>query len=63
VNDQEIDQLKPGEQIYKWWDTGAFGVDQQIMTVVRVNRRTVTVLYRGEKGRVRREDINGRWIE
>lgn len=35
--------FKPGDQIYFWFDTGAFGARQSVMTVVRVNPKTVTV--------------------
>jgi len=35
--------LFPGQRVWRWFDTGAFGSDVQPLTVVRVNRCTVTV--------------------
>ena len=34
---------KPGEHIYRWWDSGSGGATMQPLTVVRVNRLTYTV--------------------
>lgn len=38
-----LEDMTPGDRVYRYWDTGAFGVDLQPLTVVRVNRVTVTV--------------------
>lgn len=38
-----IGDVSPGGNFYKWWDSGAMGVSQMVVTVVRVNRATVTV--------------------
>lgn len=34
--------LKPQERVFRWWDAG-FEMTQQPLTVIRVNRKTVTV--------------------
>lgn len=34
----------PGDRVYWWFDTGAMGPKQVAVTVVRVNRKTITVL-------------------
>ena len=56
----EAQALKPGDRIYKWWDSGAMGAQQMSMRVVRVNRTTVTVDYSGGRGRVPFNEIDGR---
>lgn len=54
----------PGDRIYRWWDSGAFGADIQPLTVVRVNRKTVTVRTdQASQFRMRPEDIVGHWME
>lgn len=35
-------KLAQGDRVYRWWDAG-FKMDPQPLTVVRVNRTTVTV--------------------
>ena len=39
------DGLTAGDRVYRYWDSGAMGAAQQNLTVVRVNRRTVTVSF------------------
>lgn len=34
---------KAGDRVYRYWDSGAMGAEMQPLTVVRVNRVTVTV--------------------
>lgn len=36
--------IKKGDRLYVWHDTVAFGMTQWAGTVVRVNRKTVTML-------------------
>ena len=57
----EVRALRPGDRVFHWWDTGAFGATQMPMTVVRVNRTTVTVRAdnSGEVRRVPFEAIDG----
>jgi hypothetical protein len=63
MSDEEIETLAPGERVYSYWDTGALGASAMIMTVVRVNRLTVTVDYRGQRVRCPRSSLVGRWTE
>lgn len=59
----DIDALKPGDRVYRWWDAG-IGYDMQPLTVVRVNRVTVTVnTDQGGRFRLRRADVVGRYTE
>lgn len=59
-----MDTYKPGDRVYRWWDTGALGVSLQPLTVVRVNRKTITVRTdEGTVGRLRPEDIQGHYTE
>lgn len=52
--------LKRGDRIYRWWDSGALGADQQALTVVRVNKVTVTVATdQGNRFRLAPADIVG----
>lgn len=55
------EDVKPGDIIYIWWDTGAMGPRQWLGRVVRVNRKTVTCLMEGrdKPGYIRWEDI---WV-
>ena len=39
----ELSELAKGDRVYRYWNNGAFGVDLQPLTVVRVNRVTATV--------------------
>lgn len=56
--------LAPGDRVFRWWDTGAFGMTMQPLTVVRVNRKTVTVRTRqGSEFRMAPADIGGRLTE
>lgn len=58
------DIFAPGDRIYRWWDSGAFGADIQPLTVVRVNHKTITVRTdQGSQFRMRPDDIVGRWTE
>ena len=53
---------RPGDIVWRWWDSGAFGSEPQILTVVRVNAVTVTVrTEQGTVGRVKPSEIEGRW--
>lgn len=57
---------EPGDRVYRWWDSGAFGSYPQPLTVVRVNRATVTVdTDDGGRFRIRPDLIAGRvhWDE
>lgn len=46
-------ELKPGDRVYVWWDTGAFGARPLTMTVEKVNRKTVDVLVEtGDRRRI-----------
>lgn len=53
---------QPGDRVYRWWDSGALGMQQQPPTVVRVNRVTVTVRTdRGSTFRLPVADVVGRY--
>jgi hypothetical protein len=57
-------ECKPGDRVYRWWDSGAFGMDQQPLTVVRVNRVTVRVRTdQGNEFRINPADIAGYYTE
>jgi hypothetical protein len=43
MSPKTVEALTAGDRVYRWWDTGAFGPSPQPLTVVRVNRLTVTV--------------------
>lgn len=50
--------LSSGDRVARWWDSGAFGMDLQPLTVVRVNRVTATVRTdQGSEFRIRFDDI------
>lgn len=54
---------KSGDRVYRWWDSG-ISVDPQLLTVVRVNRVTITVRTDyGDTFRMRPQDIVGIWHE
>jgi inosine-uridine nucleoside N-ribohydrolase len=51
-----------GDRVYRYWDTVAFGVSMQPLTVVRVNRVSVTVRTdQGSTFRMNPADIAGRY--
>lgn len=57
-------ELAPGARVFRWWDSGAFGMEVQPLTVVRVNRITASV--RTDQGwmfRLPFADIVGRYTE
>lgn len=63
MTDAEIRALRGGDRIYRWWDSG-ISMDPQPLTVVRVNRLTVTVRTdQGNTFRLPQVDIAGRWTE
>lgn len=39
----DLAELYPGARVWRWHDTGAQGASVHVLTVVRVNRVTVTV--------------------
>jgi hypothetical protein len=56
--------LDVGEKVFRWWDSGAFGASLQVLTVIRVNPKTVTVETKyGSQFRMLAGDIAGRYIE
>jgi hypothetical protein len=60
-----IASLQPGERVYRWWDDGWHG-SVQPLTVIRVNRMTVTVRTdEGSSFRLPHADVEGRvdWPE
>lgn len=56
-----ISRVKPGDRVWAWWDTGAMGSDQMIRTVIRVNRKTLTIDSHGKPRRVPFEFFEGIW--
>lgn len=52
----DASQLKSNDRVYRWWDAGST-VDLQPLTIVRVNRATVTV--RTDQGNVFRMSPDG----
>jgi predicted P-loop ATPase len=55
---------QPGDRVYRWWYSHADQADPQPLTVVRVNRKTVTVQTdSGSTFRLSPELIAGRWSE
>lgn len=55
----DIAGLRPGDRIYRWWDAG-ISMENQPLTVIRVNRLTVTVdTDQGNRFRLPHEDIAG----
>lgn len=55
----DVSTLKPGDRVWWWWETN-LSPAQVAVTVVRVNRKTVTVLNGwNEQIRVRHEVIEG----
>jgi hypothetical protein len=59
----DIDALRPGDRVYRWWDAG-IGHDMQPLTVVRVNRVTVTVdTDQGGRFRLPRAAVAGHYTE
>jgi hypothetical protein len=56
----EITALVPGDRVYRWWDAG-IAAEIQELTVIRVNRLTVTVeTASGSRFRLPHADIAGR---
>lgn len=56
-----LTDLHPNDRVYRWWDSGAFGAQIQALTVVRVNRVTVTVRTdAGNTFRLSPADVAGR---
>lgn len=52
--------FKVGERVYRWWDSGALGSEQQELLVCRVNRITYTVQTKqGSVFRVPHSEIVG----
>lgn len=63
MNVDEVQQLQPGDRIYRWWDAG-FEYEIQPLTVVRVNRVSVTVTTdHGGRFRLPHRDVAGRYTE
>lgn len=59
-----VTELRHGDRVYRYWDSGALGVECQPLTVVRVNRLTVTVRTdQGGQFRLPHGDVVGRWTE
>lgn len=59
----EVSTLVPGDRIWRWWDAGIH-MNVQPLTVVRVNRLTVTVeTDQGNRFRLKPEQIEGRYRE
>lgn len=59
----DIDALRPGDRVYRWWDAG-IQYDIQPLTVVRVNRVTVTVdTDQGNRFRLPRPEVVGYYTE
>lgn len=55
--------LKSGDRVWRWWDAGIHA-DVQVLTVVRVNRVTVTVdTDQGNRFRLPHADIVGYYNE
>jgi hypothetical protein len=53
---------QPGDRVWRWWDSGAFGSSPQPLTVIRVNARTVTVATdEGARFRVAPNQLEGPW--
>lgn len=42
----EADFAVPGDRVFRWWDSGAFGMEPQPLTIVRVSQKSVTVRTR-----------------
>ena len=58
--------LKPGDRVFRWVWTGGNDADINLLTVVRVNRVTVTVdTEGGNRIRINPADVAGRvdWEE
>lgn len=56
--------FEPGDRVYRWWNSGAFGYEIQPLTVIRLNRLTVTVRTDvGNTFRIPYEDIVGPYTE
>jgi hypothetical protein len=58
---ETLGEWAPGDRVWRWWDAG-YKLDPQVLTVVRVNRLTITV--RTDQGGVFRlppQDLVGRW--
>jgi hypothetical protein len=54
----------PGDRVWRWWDSGAFGHEVQPLTVVRVNQKTLTVRTRhGDQFRIEPRLIEGLYVE
>ena len=57
-----VNAYKVGDRVFRWWDSGAFGAQLQPLTIVRVNRVTVTVRTdHGSTFRMPPGLIAGRW--
>lgn len=53
---------KPGDSVYRYAWVGGETYEVQPLTIVRVNRLTVTVrTFNGSEFRMPFEDIEGRW--
>lgn len=58
----DIFGLKSGDRIYRWWDAG-IKMDIQPLTVVRVNRLTITVdTDQGSRFRLPHSEVQGRYL-
>ncbi len=56
----QITDYQPKDRVYRYWDTGASGMQPQHLTVVRINRITVTVRTdQGNEFRMNPADIAG----
>lgn len=56
----DVSKLKPGDEVYRYVWTGGESHDPQELTVVRVNRVTVTVDTKHHgRGRVPHAEIEG----
>lgn len=55
-------KIRPGDRVYRWWDAGTHS-DIQPLTVVRVNRVTVTVdTDQGGRFRLSCDEIVGPYV-
>ena len=63
-DENDAARYAPGDRVWRWWDTGIFGSDPQPLTVIRVNRKTLTVRTdRGAEFRLPFADCEGHWTD
>jgi hypothetical protein len=59
-----VAEVAPGDKVWTWWDTGAMGPDQMVATVIRVNKKTLTIEdQHGDVQRVPFSAFVGIWKE